>query len=265
MKQLVVIGLVVPLLCTLTLGWLQWDSVQDMLRTREMVRHIRAVQLALATFRYSLSDAESCQFRYILTHDDANLQLYRKLIAQAEEQLSTVRTLTKAQSDQQASLAELGPLLSDKEEDADHSFSMEQMNNHDGAMKMISSGDSRTNMLHIEAIIERMEAVELRVLLEGQNRYSGNFTRSSSLSVLSMALSLFCVGGILVLLRRLSQMQSLVTLSAVSQMIEYEGGMITIEEYVKRRQQALATHGVAQIEAERLLGKLEHRKLRTVE
>jgi CHASE3 domain sensor protein len=265
MKQLVVIGLVVPLLCTLTLGWLQWDSVQDMLRTREMVRHIRAVQLALATFRYSLSDAESCQFRYILTHDDANLQLYRKLIAQAEEQLSTVRTLTKAQSDQQASLAELGPLLSDKEEDADHSFSNEQLNNHDAAMKLISSPESRDNMLHIESIVEQMQAVESRVLQDGQNRYTRNFTWASSLSLLSMALCLLCVGGIVLLLRRLSEMQSLVTLSAVSQMIEYEGGMITIEEYVKRRQMALATHGAAQIEAERLLGKLEHRKLRTAE
>ncbi len=62
------------------------------------------------------------------------------------------------------------------------------------------------------------------------------------------------------LLRRLAHLQSLVTLTALTEMIEYEGGAITIEEFLKRRHQALALHGQAQIEAERILGLLEKRK-----
>jgi hypothetical protein len=45
-------------------------------------------------------------------------------------------------------------------------------------------------------------------------------------------------------------------------MIQYEGGSITIEEYLKRRHQALAAHGQAQIEAERILGLIERHKPR---
>jgi len=39
--------------------------------------------------------------------------------------------------------------------------------------------------------------------------------------------------------------------------------MITIDEYLRRRKVALLTHGPAQVEAERMLGLLEKRKLKT--
>jgi hypothetical protein len=45
-------------------------------------------------------------------------------------------------------------------------------------------------------------------------------------------------------------------------MISYEDGTLTIEDYLRRRAEALATHGKAQIEAERLLSQIERRKAR---
>ncbi len=65
-----------------------------MLTTRGIARQSRTVQLALGIFRYSLSDAESCQFRYILTQNPADIELYNKLIADALEQLKQIRALT---------------------------------------------------------------------------------------------------------------------------------------------------------------------------
>ncbi len=115
-------------------------------------------------------------------------------------------------------------------------------------------------MLAIERLVESMQGVASQLLVERQNFYQTNFTIASVLSVASMALCLACVFAILFLLRRLAHLQTSVTLGALSEMIEYQDGTLSIEEYLKRRHDALMIHGEAQIEAERLLGLLEHRK-----
>jgi CHASE3 domain sensor protein len=259
-KQLIALGLVIPLLCLVAIGWLQWQAVSDMLQTRVINRESRNVQLALGTFRYSLSDAESCQFRYILTHNPANLDLYNKLIAEATDQLNQIRQSTAKIPLQQKYLDQIGPLFNEKVHVTDQSLAMEQNGDHAGALKIVSSEASRANMLAIEKNLEDMQTIQIQELLVGQNHYQHDFKLNALLSLLGVGLSLCFIVGIILLLRRLAQLQSLVTLTALTEMIEYEGGEITIEEYLNRRYQALALHGQTQIEAERILGLLEKRK-----
>ncbi len=258
-KQLVIIGLAVPILCTIMIGWLQWHVVTDMLTSRDLGRAIRKAQLALGEFRYSLSDAESCQFRYILTHNEANVDLYQKLIEEAKSQFAALRSLTADNEIQQKFLDQIEPRLKTKCDLADQSLAMERSGNHAGALEIITSEAGRQNMLEIEAAVENMQKVEVEILTARQNIYSHNLKVSSSLSVASMAVSLGCIGAILLLLRRLARVQTEVTLGALTERLKYEDGKLTIEEYLRQRHQALATHGAAQIEAERLLGKLGQR------
>ena len=259
-KQLVVVGLAVPLLCTLLIGWLQWQSVTDMLRTRDLARHSRAVQLALGIFRYSLSDAESCQFRYILTHNDANLGLYRKLLASTKEQFELLRSLTANDPDLKRYFDQIEPLLNNKLQLTEQSLAMEQSGNHAGALQIISAEEGRLNMIEIEKHVEDMQTIETESIAVRQNHYQHQFKLNALLSALSMTLCMGFIIGILLLLRRLAHLQSFVTFTALSEMIDYEGGKISIEEYLKRRREALETHGSAQVEAERILGLLEKRR-----
>ncbi len=262
-RRLVVIGVAVPLFCTLVIGWLQWNAVRDMLTGRQLGREIRSAQLALGVFRYSLSDAESCQFRYILSHNQRDIDLYRKLIVEAKDQITTLRTLTSGNDLQKKYLDQIEPLLKAKEDATEQSFVLEQTGNHAGAMQILSSDPARQNMLDIEDAIENMQKIEAQVLLARQNSSSHNLKVSSALSVAGVAISLSCIVGILFLLRRLERLQAAVTLDALTEMISYEDGTLTIEEYLRRRSEALATHGKAQIEAERLLSQLERRKARS--
>ena len=261
-KQLVAVGLIVPLFSLLLIGWLQWQSVSDMLNTRQINRQSRTVQLGLGIFRYSLSDAESCQFRYILAHNPADLVLYSKLLTQATDQFKLIRSLTSNLPLQQKYLDQIEPLLNEKIRVTQQSLDMEKSGDHAGALKIVGSEESRANMLAIEGALDNMQIVQYQTLLLGQNTYQHDFKFNAALSLAGSALSLGFIVAIILLLRRLAQLQSFVTLCALTEMIEYEGGLITIEEYLKRRHQALATHGQAQIEAERILGLLERRKIR---
>jgi CHASE3 domain sensor protein len=217
----------------------------------------------LGVFRYSLSDAESCQFRYILTQTPSDLQLYSKLMDQVTDSFTEIRKLTADIPLQQQYLDHMEPLLKAKEQAADKSFDMEKSGNHAGAMQIIASDAGRQNMLDIEKTVENMQSVEVQVLAARQFASSHNLKVSCAVSVASVALCLGCIVGILLLLRRLERLQSAVTLEALTEMISYEDGTLTIEEYLRRRAEALATHGKAQIEAERLLSQLERRKARS--
>jgi len=139
---------------------------------------------------------------------------------------------------------------------------LEQSGNHAGALQIISSDAGRQNMLEIESAVDNMQKVASELVLERQNASSHTLKVTCAVSVAGLAVNLACIAGILLLIRRLQQSQASVTLDALREMIHYEDGSMSIEEYLRRRSEALATHGKAQIEAEKLLSQIERRKAR---
>jgi CHASE3 domain sensor protein len=257
-----VIGLIVPFVCTLLVGCLQWQAVTVMINGRTLGRQYRNTQVALGVFRYSLSDAESAQFRYILTHTPGDIDRYRRLITQANDQFQLLRSLTAGNDLQASYLGQIEPLLKVKEANAELSFNRENAGDHAGALQIISSDDCRQRMLTIETAVDGMEAVAAQFVLQRQSISTRNLNVTAAASVCGLAINLVCIASILLLIRRLQRVQSTVTLDALREMINYEDGKLTIEEYLSRRATALSAHGKAQIEAERLIGQLERRKAR---
>jgi CHASE3 domain sensor protein len=262
-RQLVIVGLIVPLLCTLIVGWLQWHVVSQMVEGRYIGRSIRNTQVDLGVFRYSLSDAESAQFRYILTRDPGDLDLCRKLFAQAKAQFVELRNLTTGNSLQQKYLDEIEPLLKTKEANAELSFSLEKGGNHAGAMQIIASDDCRQRMLKIEGAIANMQTVAAQQIGLRQIISTHNLKVTAAASVAGLAINLVCIAAVLLLIRRLQRAQANVTSDAIREMVNYHDGKLTIEEYLSRRSAALTTHGNAQIEAEKIISQLERSKARS--
>jgi len=261
-KQLVLIGTAIPLLCILLIVWLQWQAVTDMLQTRVLARHSHTVIGTLSNFRSSLSDAESCQLRYVLTHKDLNVAPYQKFLTEATDDFQQLRSLTADNALQQKYLDDIEPLMRKKTDIMSQTLALEQSGKHADALQLVSTQEDGSIMLTIENNIDEMQSIEAQVLFQRQTFYQRNFKIATVASFLGVLLCFCFFVAILVLLRRLSQLQSSVTLRALTEMIEYEGGQLTIEEYLNRRHEALQTHGQAQIEAERLLGLLEKKKLR---
>jgi CHASE3 domain sensor protein len=258
-RQLVVIGLIVPFICTVIVGWFQWHSVSEMVNGRVVGRQLRNVQVDLGIFRYSLSDAESCQFRYILNHDVDDMTLYRKLIGQSNDTFASLRA-TASNDIQQKFLDQIEPLLRSKEENADKSFADEDGGNHAAALQLISSDEFRQRMLSIESLVEQMQYVQGQLVLQRQFVYSHTLKATALASVAGLAVNLVCIASVLLLIRRMQSLQSTVIRDALRELVNFEEGKLTIEEYLSRRAAALSAHGQAQIEAEKLISQLERRK-----
>jgi CHASE3 domain sensor protein len=259
-RQLVVIGLIVPFICTVIVGWFQWHSVAETINGRTVGRQLRNVQVDLGIFRYSLSDAESCQFRYILNHGADDMALYRKLIAQSNDTFTRLRTQTASSDIQQKYLDQIEPLLRIKETNADKSFADEDGGNHASALQLVSSDEFRQRMLGIEALVENMQYVQGQLVLQRQFIYSHTLKVTAFASVCGLAVNLVCIASVLLLIRRMQSLQSTVIRDALRELVNFEEGKLTIEEYLSRRAAALSAHGQAQIEAEKLISQLERRK-----
>lgn len=259
-RQLVVIGLIVPFVCTVIVGWFQWHAANEMIVGRVIGRQLRNVQVDLGIFRYALSDSESAQFRYILTHDPDDLTLCRKLMGQTNDKFAALRSQTAGNDIQQKFLDQIEPLLRTKETNAEKSFSDEQNGNHAAALQLISSDDCRQRMLRIEGLIENMQDVQGQLVAQRQFAYAHTLKVTVLASAAGLAVNLVCIAAVLLMIRRLQSLQSLVFRDALRELVNFEEGKLTIEEYLSRRANALSTHGQAQIEAEKLISQLERRK-----
>ncbi len=260
-RQLLVLGVIVPLIFTAIIGWFIYKSVDDMLRNRDLARHSRSIQFALADFNCALVTAESNQRGYLLTHNDAFLEPYHIAIDSTFAQFKTLRLLTANNALQQHQLDIVEPLLNIKGQLMAQIISLEAKGDHAGALQFVNSDIGRKATTDIVAAIEYMKLVEASLLFQHQSLYQHNFKLNNLVTAISV---LFCIGfitAILLMLRQLQHLQSVVTLCALTEMIEYEGGLLTVEDYLKRRQEALTTYGLAQVEAERILGMLDKQKL----
>jgi CHASE3 domain sensor protein len=255
-RQLVNLGVYVFLLFTLIIGWLQWSTINDMINLRQLVHLNHAVQFSLENFHSTLSDAESYQLRYIITHNDVNLGTYQKLKAESSDQFNALKAYTQDNALQQKYIEQIEPLLKQKYDVMDQTIALTQKGDYEGAVAVVKSDLGRISMEGIEQNVKTMEFIESQTLYQRQDIYHNNFKLNAVLSALMLVFSFAFIFALLYLMRQLEQLQSIVTLCALTEMIEYEGGTITIEEYVRRRHQALVTHGNAQVEAERLLGLL---------
>jgi CHASE3 domain sensor protein len=210
-RWVAVLGLSISLLVTLLVAWSQWQTVTDMLNTRDWVRHTRAVQSALEYFRYCISTAESNQRGYLLTHNEVYLNNYRKSLALDSEQFNLLRKLLADDPDQKTNLDRLEGFLNEKFRVMAQSIALEQNGDHAGALAVVNNGNGNTSMDGIIATVQTMQDGESNFIQQHQDIYRSKFDFNNKLSTL---LLIFCLGflvTILALARRIEKLQEIIT------------------------------------------------------
>jgi CHASE3 domain sensor protein len=206
MRLFAILGLSVSVLFTLLVTWSQWQTVTDMLNTRDSVRHTRAVQFALEYFRYCITTEESNQRGYLLTHNEAYLDNYRKSLALDSDQFKLLRTLTADNPEQQKNLDRLEGFLNEKFRVMAQTISLEQSGDHAGALAVVGTGNGDKSMDGIIATVQTMQDNESNYLQQRQDIYHGKFDLNNRLSTL---LIIFCLGFILTILLLVRQIEKL--------------------------------------------------------
>lgn len=252
-RGLLILGVAVPALLLVLVGWLQWNSVRDYREAREWSQHARTMMFQLETLLACVNDAETGQRGYLLTHREPYLAPYAHAVHERQADLQALRDLAAGNPDESQKVSQLQPLMDGKFAELAQTVDLEKAGAHEDAMAIVRNDSGEKLMEQIRAILVSMHENERKQLLEHEADFEASATRNSILSFVLIVFGFGFVLGIYYLVRRLGRMQEMIKVCAWSKLIEHEGQWLTIEEYLSRRLNAQVTHGLSDVEAEKML------------
>jgi CHASE3 domain sensor protein len=261
-RQLVILGMSVPVLLTVLVGCLQWQSAMDFRSSREKAVHTRTVLFNLESFLACMYDAETGQRGYLLTHKENYLAPYTQAVSRSSDLMQMLQQLSQSSPELQDDLGHLESLMNAKLNELAQTVALEKNMDHAGAMKIIMSDFGKNTMDQILALLNKMHGTERALLLQREAVYQHESKMNFLLSGLLIAIDLGFIVGVFLLLRRMEKMEDMITICAWSKMIEYEGEWLSIEEYLTRRLHARISHGMSDVEAQKMLKLIEQERPR---
>lgn len=124
---------------------------------------------------------------------------------------------------------------------------------NEAAMQEVTTGRGKELMQSILRDINTMAQEESSLLALREGALAGSLHFASGLLSVLVTLNLAFILGMLLLFRRLSRAQGLITVCAWSRTVEYDGEWLSFEQYLLRRFNVNTSHGLSPAEMEKVL------------
>jgi CHASE3 domain sensor protein len=230
-------------MCALLL--LEWQGGTAAVESFEWVSHTLEVQRELATVEARMSEAESGQRGYLLTGQPAFLTPYTQATNDIRARLANLRLLLSDNSAQLRRLLIIESLSRTKLAELDSTIKLERAGKRDLALTIVKTPRSDSVMAKIRSGLQSMTAEQASLLRDRQQALVKELRRGDLISLaLGAALFLMLI-ALLVIARGAEHYRNLVTLCAWTRSVEYEGEWISFEEYLRRKFNLSATHGIS--------------------
>jgi CHASE3 domain sensor protein len=257
-SRLIVLGLIVPCLLISIPAFVAYRTQHQLADSFHWVSHTIEVQRQLERFRSLLLEAESNQRGFLLGSRTC-YEAYQSALKQVPPQIGTLRALTADNPVQQENLRYMDPLVAAKLDFMAQTISLQQHGQHEAMLALISTDRGKQTMDAIRSRLEAMEQEESHLLTTREEQLSSRARLSTGFLFALVALNLLFTLAMLGMLRRLSKVQSLITMCAWSHTVEYEGEWLSFEQYLLRRFNLNTSHGISPAEAEKAFGSLQHK------
>jgi len=252
-RSAVILGLIAALALvfgTLLVSTVAHRSIAD---AQERATHAQSSLLAIQQVRATITEAETGQRGYLLTRDETYLQPYREAAARYENELAALAQQLAGHVEIQSTRLELDALLREKFNEIAHSISLRQRYGIGPALNVVESDSGARTISEIRTRLNRLEAHEL----DEMSAHSASAVHRSrmfqQLSVGLVALTvLLGIGAAWWLVRRIHELEKLVTVCAWTHRVKWQGRWMSFEEYLDRRFNLHFTHGMSDEAAEKM-------------
>ena len=230
-------------LCALLV--LEWRGGAAAVESFEWVSHTLEVQRELTTVEARMSEAESGQRGYLLTEDPGYLRQFSDASGDVRARLYNLRQLVADNSAQLRRLLIIESLSRRKMAELDSTIRLARSGKRDAALTVVRTRYSDSLMTAIRSSLRSMTDDEAKVLRDRQKDLVSDLRDADMVALaLSGGLALMFI-ALLVLARGAEHYRNLVTLCAWTRSVEYEGEWISFEEYLRRKFDISATHGIS--------------------
>lgn len=224
---------------------LEWKGGTAAAESFEWVSHTLEVQRELATVEARMSEAEASQRGYLLTANSGFLLHYGEAKNDIRSRVSNLRTLVSDNSAQLRRLLILESQSRAKFSEFDSTIKLAREGKRELAISIVSTRHSDSLMTAIRSGLQAMTLEEASVLRSRQKALVTELRNGDIVSVgLAGALAVMMI-ALLVLARGAEHYRNLVTLCAWTRSVEYDGEWISFEEYLRRKFNVSATHGIS--------------------
>jgi CHASE3 domain sensor protein len=224
---------------------MEWKGGTAATESFEWVSHTLEIQRELATVEARMSEAESGQRGYVLTGQPAFLGPYAAATTDIRNRVAYLRQLQSDNPNQLRRLLAVESLSRAKIAEFDSTIKLERAGQRDQALAIVRTTHSDSLMRAIRSGLRGMSAEEENLLRDRQHALVTELHRGDMISLgLSAALALMLI-ALMVIARGAEHYRNLVTLCAWTRSVEFEGDWISFEEYLRRKFNISATHGMS--------------------
>jgi CHASE3 domain sensor protein len=204
--------------------------------------------------RDDLDDLQAGETGFLLTGDQSYLGAHQVSYDDISVRLAGLNVLYAAHSDQLGRLQRLQPLVEAKLAEYRDVTMLKKSGQDDKALQ-VANGDGRTPIIdQIRSIIAEMQAAEDRLLADRKrtNETKLNASDAVSTGLLFLSATVIIYSGVLVL--RIRQLQSIITICAWTQKVNYNGKWMPMEDFLWRRFGVKVSHGISEEAFEGVMG-----------
>jgi len=250
------LGLSLPLLALLTIGWLvnktsgQFrESFFQVTQTYKTLNLVEQTQLHLL-------DAETERRGYLLAGGADYLDSYGKAMIFIQEDIQQLQGLVGRNPNQQTNITELQNLITvrlglDPEKIAAGATNLPDL------LAISLTAEGKTTMDHINRVLFNMSEDEEAALDLHQQHAEDEAISSQITTVVLICAVAVALLFIIFIVVRLEKLQQVVTICAWTGKVKYEGEWIRLEEYLKNRFGISVSHGLSKEAADRIAREIE--------
>jgi CHASE3 domain sensor protein len=204
--------------------------------------------------RDDLDELQAGETGFLLTGDQSYLRAHQASYDDISVRLAGLNVLYAARSAQFGRLQRLQPLVEAKLAEYRDVTMLKKSGQDDKALQL-ANGDGHTPIIdQIRSIIAEMQVAEDRLLADRKrtNETKLNASDAVSTGLLFLSATVIIYSGVLVL--RIRQLQSIITICAWTQKVNFNGKWMPMEDFLWRRFRVKVSHGISEEAFEGVMG-----------
>ena len=218
------------------------QSNEDRAQLIELPDALNAAQAG--EYGFLLTGSQSWLATYLFSQNDAMIRLTFLAMSFADRPAQLAR-LNRIRPLVEAALAEFRDVTR-----------LKQSGQDEKALQLVSANDGLLALNRIRSLIAEMQAAEGEMLANRLEENESKVNMRDAISTSLLCLSAVVVAGAGVLLFRIRQLQSIITICAWTQRVNYNGKWMRMEDFLWQRFRLRVSHGISEEAFEGVMGML---------
>jgi CHASE3 domain sensor protein len=243
-----------PILIAVILFLVSRQMYAEQQQTMNLVRVSNEDRAQLIELHDALNAAEAGEYGFLLTGSQSWLPTY---LLSLNDTMIRLTFLAASFADRPAQLERLNRLRSlveTKLAEFRDVAKLKQSGQDEKAIQLVSANGGVLALNQIRSLIAEMQSAEDRTLAERLQENETKVNVRDAISTGSLCLSAVVVAGAGVLLLRIRQLQSIITICAWTQRVNFNGKWMRMEDFLWQRFRVRVSHGISEEAFEGVMG-----------